>query len=91
MSPISRAKFACLAVTKRKYYGGFLFEYEFMAVTDGSEENKSFFASTPSGSLKLGAVRNDVFIPGESYYLDFTLYTPPPPSDAAEAPAKAAA
>lgn len=70
-----RAKFTCTSVRKYKGWNGtppFLYEYEFQAVTGSSEENKSFFASTPSGSLKMGAVRDDLFAPGQDYYLDFT-------------------
>ena len=72
-----RAKFTCMSVRKYKGWSGtppFLYEYEFQAVTGPSEENKSFFASTPSGSLKMGAVRDDLFEPGKDYYLDFTLF-----------------
>lgn len=77
-----RAKFTCNAVRKsqgsawnqetQKSEIMMLYEYEFWAVSSGSEENKSFFASTPSGSIKLGATRNDLFEVGKAYYLDFT-------------------
>lgn len=69
-----RAKFTCTSVRKYRGWGGtppFLYEYEFQAVTGTSEENKSFFASTPSGNLKMAAVREDLFEPGQDYYLDF--------------------
>lgn len=78
----TRAKFRCLSV--RKYQGtvwspegnnpnvGFLYEAEFHAVTDKNGENASFFASTPNGQLKLSTVRDDLFTPGQFYYLDFT-------------------
>lgn len=75
-----RAKFTCSSV--RKYVStvwlnhqprqGFCYEYEFYAVTGESGENASFFASTPSGNLRMSAVRDDLFVPGKSYYLDFT-------------------
>ncbi len=77
-----RAKFQCTSVRKyqahienpetHQWEPGFGYEYEFMAVTSGSEENKQFFASTPTGSLKMSAVRADLFVPGQNYYLDFT-------------------
>lgn len=70
-----RAKFECIGVTKRKGWGGhaFVYDAEFQAVTGaGSEEDKSFFAATPNGSVKLGTVRSDLFQVGEKYYLDFT-------------------
>lgn len=78
----TRAKFRCQSV--RKYVStiwdeegkhpsqGFLYEVEFGAVTDKSGENASFFASTPSGSLRMSTVRDDLFVPGQEYYLDFT-------------------
>lgn len=86
MDPIQvRAKFQCQSVRKyrmsvqnpetHRWELGFVFEYEFMAVTGAasdSEENKKFFASTPTGSLKMSAVREDLFEPGKEYYLDFT-------------------
>lgn len=70
-----RAKFMCVSRTQRKGWGGheWFWDYKFQAVTDGSEENKSFFASTPSGNLDLTAVNGDLFVPGNSYYLDFTI------------------
>lgn len=52
---------------------GFLYSYEFQAVTGNSPENKQFFASTPGGNLSMSAVRDDLFEPGKSYYLDFTI------------------
>lgn len=73
---VTRCKFQCVSVRKYKGWSGtppFVYEYEFQAVTGNSEENKLFFASTPSGSLKIGAVREDIFEPGHEYYLDFTI------------------
>lgn len=68
------AKFTCHAKTQRKGWHGtpeFVYEYEFQPVTGTSEENKQFFASTPGGQLKLQAVREDLFVPGKEYYLEF--------------------
>ena len=79
-----RAKFTCNSVRKYKstvWEGskpveGFNHEYEMSAVTGkGGGENESFFASTPTGSIKLSAVRNDLFEPGKTYYVDFTEAT----------------
>lgn len=70
----TRCKFHCHSV--RKFISGFgdnkkpLYEAEFSAVIDGSEENKKFFEWTPSGSLKIGVYKEDVFQPGKEYYLD---------------------
>jgi hypothetical protein len=78
----TRCKFQCSGVTKRKtstfnsetqkYEPGFGYDAEFFAVTGDSEENKKFFASTPSGSLKVSTYRDDVFEAGKSYYLDIS-------------------
>lgn len=79
-----RAKFQCFSVkryasnvwdsTHKAMVGnGYLYEYEFQPVTGGSPENDQFFASTPGGSLKLTAVRDNLFEPGKSYYLDFSV------------------
>lgn len=71
---MTRAKFQCTAVTKRKGWSGapFVYEAEFSAVMGDSEENKAFFAASPSGNIKLGTVRSDHFEVGKSYYVDFT-------------------
>ena len=80
-----RAKFYCTSITKTvgskwnsegKYESGIVYNYRFQAVTSGSEENKSFFASTPSGSIELTAVRDDLFEIMKEYYLDFTVAEP---------------
>lgn len=71
-----RAKFYCSAVRKHCHWDrakGFLYEAEFSVVASGSEENKSFFEATPSGSVKLSTVKEDMFVPGQEYFLDFTL------------------
>ena len=71
---MTRCKVICEAVTKRKWSAEeqYIYESEFTPVTTGSDENKQFFASTPTGSLKLGVLRNDQFTPGKEYYVDFT-------------------
>lgn len=75
-SPATRCKFSCQSV--RKFMSGYgdnkrpLYEAEFSAVTGDSEENKKFFEWTPSGSLKVGVYREDIFQPGKDYYLDIS-------------------
>lgn len=74
-----RAKFKCLS--NKEYYSttwvdgkalpGFLYEYEFSVVHGDSEENKLFFASTPSGMIKVSSVRNDQYKTGKEYYVTF--------------------
>ena len=78
-----RCKFRCNAVSKRLDTGyqkpgqeKFLYTYEFSAVYDGSDENKRFFAYTPSGNLNVGSFKDDLFEPGKEYYLDLTLAIP---------------
>ena len=71
-----RAKFKCTSVTKGCGWGNneFLYSAEFGAVTgQGSEENEQFFAATPSGNIKVSTVREDHFLVGKEYYVDFTL------------------
>ena len=80
---MTRTKFTCVSVTKwmstvenpttKKYELRAVFNYKFCAVTFGSEENAKFFASTPSGSLEISSVREDLFELSKEYYLDFTL------------------
>jgi hypothetical protein len=45
------------------------------AVTDGSEENKTFWKYTPSGQISM-TISNPAafnhFVPGKEYYVDFT-------------------
>jgi len=72
---ITRCKFVCNSVKKMKGWSGvssFLYEAEFTAVSQGSEENKSFFQYTPSGHLSVGTYKEDVFEVGKEYYLDIT-------------------
>lgn len=50
-------------------------EITMSAVCDGSEENKSFATSTPTGSITFvlnNPALEDEFKPGQAYYLDFT-------------------
>lgn len=69
-----RAKFRCQSVTTSiNSYGKQLQTFKFFPVTNGSEENKRFFDSTPSGNLELGVVNPEVsFDIGSEYYLDLT-------------------
>ncbi len=75
---MTRAKFTCNAVTKRKAWAGapdnegFVYDAEFSPVVSGSDENKAFWKASPGGSLKLTTIRADHFQPGQDYYVDFT-------------------
>lgn len=75
----TRCKFTCTSVKKYSASGwytepkaDFMYEATFQAVTGGSEENKKFFASTPTGELKVSTVREDLFVPGREYFLDIS-------------------
>ncbi len=76
-----RVKFYCTEVTKMmggtyndegKYQPGVVYNYKFNVVSSGSEENKKFFASTPTGSMQFSSVRDDLFEIGKEYYSDLT-------------------
>lgn len=70
-----RCKYTCNKVVKSTAWSDktkFLYEAEFSPVMDGSEENKKFYDATPSGHLKVGTYKQDVFEPGKSYYIDIT-------------------
>ena len=67
-----RAKFRCQSVD-RQYEGQEYVHLE--AVTDGSEENKSFSEYTPSGQHNMcitNKAAHGFFQEGQDYYLDFT-------------------
>lgn len=77
-----RCMFVCNSVTKRL---SSVYDYEkrenvtkqvhdaeFFVVTNGSDEQRKFFASTPSGSIKVGTINPDAFEVGKTYYVDFT-------------------
>lgn len=78
-----RAKFYCTSVLKtvqsrhneetNKYEPAPVFTYKFQVVSSGSEDNKKFFASTPSGNIELSALRNDLFELQKEYYVDFQI------------------
>lgn len=71
-----RAKFVCNEVTKRLHWDGtkrFLYTAKMSAVYSNSEENKKFFEATPSATIELSSFKEDHFIPGKEYYVDFTM------------------
>ncbi len=77
-----RCKFKCVSITrslsakkdpKTGVYGPApLDTANFQVVIGDSEENKKFFASTPSGELKVGMHEPGVFEVGMEYYIDIT-------------------
>ena len=71
---MTRAKFTCTEVAKRNGWGEFKYLYsaKLMPVTGGSDENKTFFAATPSGLIEMSTIKEDHFEVGKTYYVDFT-------------------
>ena len=73
---ITRCKFRCHQVVKKLGWTRtgepprFVYEAEFVAVSDNSEDNKKFFDATPSGLLRVATYKEDVFEVGKAYYLD---------------------
>lgn len=77
-----RCKFVCQNVGEslctvqndetKEYEKKTLYTAELNIVTDGSPENKKFFQWTPSGTLKVGLIREKAFIVGKEYYVDIT-------------------
>jgi hypothetical protein len=72
-----RAKFVVQSITRQKGWGGHaeVQTIKLSPVSNGSEEDKKFFAATPSGSVELGVVNPDAgnyFELNQAYYLDFT-------------------
>lgn len=75
-----RCKFVCQSITRSmsskyneatgKYETAPLDTANLYVVTSGSEENKKFFASTPSGELKVGLHSVDHFEVGKEYYVE---------------------
>lgn len=72
-----RAKFVVHSITRQKGWGGAaeIQNIKLMPVTTGSDEDKKFYAATPSGEVNLGTVNPEAgnyFELGQAYYLDFT-------------------
>jgi hypothetical protein len=69
---MTRCKFVCTSKREYQGWGGHarLYEYEFNAVTGGSDDNQKFFAATPAGSLKVSTVTDGTFEVGKEYFLD---------------------
>lgn len=73
-----RTKFLCTSVTKSMNWNSnrdqfpFLYTYRFQVVNGNTDENKVFFASTPTGTVEIGALNAELFEPNKEYFLDFT-------------------
>lgn len=73
-----RAKFKVQSITQSAGWGASpvrVFTVRLTPVVGGSEENKSFYAATPTGSIELGCTNEGVgeqFAIGQDFYVDFT-------------------
>lgn len=72
-----RAKFKVQSITRRPGWNGNkeVQEIKLFPVVADSEENKKFYAATPSGEINLTTVNFDIgsqFDIGEEFYVDFT-------------------
>lgn len=73
-----RAKFVVNSITISKHWEkdkGNISTIKLSPVTGGSEENKQFYAATPSGTIELGTLNQqatDQFELGAEYYVDFS-------------------
>ena len=71
----TRCKFRCDHVTS---FGNGSKTVKMSAVVSGSDENKSFWKWTPSGSFEMQCVNENVnFEPGKEYFLDISESTAP--------------
>lgn len=70
----TRCKFICTEVAKTwdNYSKRMLYTGRLRAVTSGSDENKKFFAYTPSGELFVQSINEDVFAPSKEYFIDIS-------------------
>ncbi len=72
-----RAKFVVQSITRQKHWDrekGEIHTVKLSPVAGNSEENKQFYAATPSGSIELGTVNEQAgrqFELGAEYYVDF--------------------
>ena len=70
-----RAKFRVSEITRTLFTGQEGVKITLFPVTDGSEENKSFYQYTPAGKIELGTINAEAaaeFKLGKSMYVDFT-------------------
>ncbi len=73
-----RCQFRCVTVTRSvsksqdpDLYGRTHDRVGLRPVTEGSRENREFFADTPAGVIELDLVLPDLFEPGKDYFVDF--------------------
>ena len=70
-----RCKFLCTETGESKGWNTehpILHRAKLIPVTGNSEENKKFFAATPSGEFNVGTISDKHFQVGEQYFIDIT-------------------
>lgn len=73
-----RAKFKVVSITTTKHWKrdkGNIATIKLSPVTSGSEENKQFYAATPTGNIELGTINQQAaeqFELDAEFYVDFT-------------------
>lgn len=74
-----RAKFKVDSITRSKHWdpskGREVHTIKLSPVSTGSDENKTFYAATPGGSIDLQTINEEAgkqFELGREYYIDFT-------------------
>lgn len=70
------AKFKVTGITQRQGWAdnSFIWDIKLNPVVGNTEENKSFYAATPSGEIILGTVNESAakaFKPGKDYFVTF--------------------
>ena len=67
-----RCKFRCTEISTIQGWGEHkvLYKAKLAPVGGDSEENKAFYAATPSGFLELATIKTMPFEVGQDYYLD---------------------
>jgi hypothetical protein len=76
-----RAKFTAISVTKRTGWGEhpFVYDVSLRPVSGTTEENKAFYAASPSGSIEISTLNEaaaNQFQPGVEYYVTFEPAVP---------------
>lgn len=77
---MTRCKFTCVKTGEQKGWDEkdpILYSAELVPIVKynsvESEENKKFWAATPSGEFKIAVARQQPFEVGKEYYLDISL------------------
>ena len=79
MATTVRCKFVCQSVTTYQGWAkaadgkkALLYNAKFMAVTDGSPEDKKFWDATPAGTFEVSTIKEMPWEIGKDYYFDIS-------------------